>query len=142
MFERFDDVARRIVILAQDEARKLNHHSIDTEHLLLALVREDHGVAARVLASLGLGYDAILAQVETTAGRRDSPPAGHVPFSEDTERAMRSSVEASLGLDEATVRSEHILLGLVHDDNGATRTLAALGADAWQVRELVLGSLG
>src|SRR5262245_10133428 len=82
MFERFDDSARRVIVLAQDEARKLDHHFIGTEHLLLALIREGQGVAATALTSLGAGYDAVLARVNASLGRGTAPTPSHLPFTE------------------------------------------------------------
>ncbi len=141
MFKGFDIAARRVVIMAQDEARKLNHHSIDTEHVLLGLLREGHGVAARVLTGLGIGYDAILARVEATVGRGAEPAPGHVPFTEATKRAMQYCLEESLRLKHNHIGTEHILLALVRDENDAARMLADMDVDAQRVRERVLDAL-
>jgi ATP-dependent Clp protease ATP-binding subunit ClpC len=140
MFGLYDDAARRVVIIAQDEARKLNHHSIDTEHLLLALLREGRGVAARALTGLGIGYDAVLARVEETVGRGAEPTPGHMPFTESAKRAMQYCLEESLGLRHNHIGTEHILLALVRDENAAARILAGMGAAAQRVRERVLSS--
>jgi ATP-dependent Clp protease ATP-binding subunit ClpC len=142
MFGLFDDAARRVVVIAQDEALKLNHHSIDTEHLLLGLLREGHGVAARALAGLGIGYDAVLAQVEETVGRGAEPTPGHVPFTAAAKRAVEYCLEESLALRHDHIGTEHILLALVREENDATRILAGMGAGAQRVRERVLGSFG
>jgi ATP-dependent Clp protease ATP-binding subunit ClpC len=141
MFGLFDDAARRVVVIAQDEARKLNHHSIHTEHLLLGLLREGHGVAARALTGLGIGYDAVLARVEETVGRGAEPAPDHVPFTEAAKRAVEHCLEEALGLRHNHIGTEHILLGLVRDENDAARMLAGMGAGAQRVRERVLGSL-
>ena len=138
MFERFDTAARRVVILAQDEARKLNHHTLDTQHVLLGLHRESHGVAAKALTSLGIDYDAIFALVQDGQGRGAEPTSGHIPFTEAVERAMEYSLEESLELRHDSIGPEHMLLALVRDQNNASRMLAAMGADGKQVRERVL----
>jgi ATP-dependent Clp protease ATP-binding subunit ClpC len=135
MFERFDDAARRVIVLTQDEARKLNHHFIGTEHLLLALMREGHGAAAAALTGLGLSYDAVLARVDASLGRGATPTPSHLPFTEGTKRAIEHGFEASLGRGDAHIGTEHLLLGLVRDDNEATAMLADLGVDAQRVRD-------
>ncbi len=142
MFERFDNAARLVVTLAQDEASKLNHNYIDTEHFLLGLLREGSGIAATALVGLGIGYDAVLARVEETVGRGAEPQKGHVLFTEATKRAMQSCFEESLRLRHNYMGTEHILLGLVRDENNANRILADMGAGAQRVRERVLSSLG
>ena len=141
MFQRFDIAARRVVVIAQDEARKLSHKSIDTDHLLLGLLREGEGVAARALTGLGIGYDNVLARVEETLGRGAEPTPGHVPFTEAAKGALEHSLKESIGLRHKYIGTEHILLGLLHDSKAA-RMLADLGADAQRVREQVLGLLG
>ena len=139
MFERFTDQARRVIILAQDEARKLSHQFIGTEHFLLGLLHEhSEGVAARALADLGIGYDAVLALVEQALGRGTEPTSGHVPFTADAKRAMEGSLRESIGRRHSYIGPEHLLLGLVRDENDATRMLADLGADAQRVRDQVL----
>ena len=142
MFERFDNAARRVIPLAQDEASTLNHNYIDTEHLLLGLLREGSGIAATALIGLGIGYDAVLARVEETVGRGAQPAKGHVPFTEAAQRAMESCFLESLRLRHNRIGTEHILLGLVRDENNATRILADMGAGTQRVRERVLSSLG
>jgi ATP-dependent Clp protease ATP-binding subunit ClpC len=134
MFERFDNSARRVIVLAQDEARKLNHPYIGTEHLLLGLLRQD-GVAARALTGLGIDYDAVLARVEQAMGRGATPTPSHIPFTPATKRAMERSFEASLALKHSHIGPEHLLLGLVRDENEATAMLADLGADAQRIRD-------
>ena len=138
MFERFNHAARHVIVLAQEEAREFNHHSIDTQHLLLGVLRVRDGVAASALASLGIGYDVVLARVEDTYGRGAEPTPSHIPFTEAAKKAVEHSLEESLELRHNYIGAEHILLALVRDQNDASRMLADLGADAHQVRERVL----
>jgi ATP-dependent Clp protease ATP-binding subunit ClpC len=133
MFERFDDSARRVIVLAQDEARKLNHPFIGTEHFLLGLLRQD-GVAARALTGLGIDYDAVRARVEQTMGRGTEPTPGHIPFTPTSKRALELSLDESVRLGHGHIGPEHLLLGLVRDQNEAAGMLADLGADARRVR--------
>jgi ATP-dependent Clp protease ATP-binding subunit ClpC len=142
MFERFTDEARRVIVLAQEEARKLNHAFIDTHHFLLGLLREGHGVAARALTDLDIGYDAVLARVEDALGRGTEPTPSHLPFTEAAKQATEHSLAESLGLGHNYIDTEHLLLALVRDENDATRMLSAMGADQQRVREHVLGLLG
>src|SRR5215470_11473113 len=88
MFERFTDRARRVVVLAQEEARMLDHGYIGTEHLLLGLIHEGEGVAAKTLGAMGISLDAVLQQVETTIGRGKEPPSGHIPFTPRAKRVL------------------------------------------------------
>ena len=137
MFERFDDAARRVIVFSQDEARKLSHHFIGTEHLLLALLREGHGVAATALTNLGVGYDAVLARVDASLGRGTTPTPSHLPFTEATKRAMEHSFEESVERGHNHVGTEHLLLGLIRTENEATAMLADMGVDAQRVRDSV-----
>ena len=139
MFERFDDAARRVIVLADAEARGLSHHSIDTGHLLLGLLRESDGAAARALTGLGIGYDAVHARVAESGGRSAEPVPEHMPFTDATKQSLQSCFEESLRLRNKTIGTEHILLGLVREENDATRMLADMGADAQRVRDQVLG---
>jgi ATP-dependent Clp protease ATP-binding subunit ClpC len=134
MFERFDDSAKRVIVLAQEEARKLDHPFIGTEHLLLALLRQD-SAAARALTGLGIGYDAVLARVEQALGRGATPTPSHIPFTPATKRAVERGFEASVALKHRHIGPEHLLLGLVRDENEATGMLADLGADAQRIRD-------
>jgi ATP-dependent Clp protease ATP-binding subunit ClpC len=141
MLQRFDDAARRVVVLANDEARKLNHQAIDTRHVLLGVLRESRGVAATTLTGLGIGYGAAFGRVEAIAGRGTEPTPSHVPFTEDARRALERSLEESLGLGHDYIGPEHILLALMRDENDAARMVSDLGAEPQDVRDRVLASL-
>jgi ATP-dependent Clp protease ATP-binding subunit ClpC len=142
MFERFEDAARRVVIIARDEARKFNHHSIDTEHLLLGLLREGEGVAAKALESLGTSLEAVRQQVEGTIGQGQQKPSGHIPFTPRGKKVLELSLREALQLGHNYISTEHIMLGLIREGEGvAARMLADMGADAERMREWVLGSL-
>src|SRR5215469_2700686 len=104
MFERFTDRARRVVVLAQEEARMLDHGYIGTEHLLLGLIHEGEGVAAKTLGAMGISLDAVLQQVETTIGRGKEPPSGHIPFTPGRSGCL--SRAPSLGEDLARLSAE------------------------------------
>jgi ATP-dependent Clp protease ATP-binding subunit ClpC len=138
MFERFTDRARRVVVLAQDEARALNHGYIDTEHLLLGLVAEGEGMGVRALEALGITRDAVRRQVEQAAGRGDAPPPGHLPFRPRAKKVLELSLRESLQLGHDYIGTEHLLLGLMREREGvAAQALAALGADENRVRHQV-----
>ena len=147
MFQRFSDQARRVVVLAQAEARRLNHNSIGTEHLLLGLVREDEGVAAQVLHSLGLGLEAVRQQAAEIVGQGKQGqgaegPAGHMPFTSRAKRVLELSLREALQLGHDHIGTEHILLGVVRvDDSVAAQVLVRLGADLNGVRRQVIQSL-
>jgi len=142
MLERFNDGARRVIVLAQEEARKLNHHFIGAQHVLLGLLREGHGVAARALTDLNIGYDAVLARVEAALGRGTEPTPSHLPFTEGAKHAVEHCLADSLELGHNYIGTEHLLLALVRDENDAARMLTDLGADPPRVRERVLALLG
>ena len=112
MFERFTDRARRVVVLAQEEARKLNHNYIGTEHLLLGLIRESEGVAAKALESLGISLDAVRQQVREIIGQGQQAPSGHIPFAKRAKKALELSTRESMQLGHNYIGTEHILLGL------------------------------
>jgi ATP-dependent Clp protease ATP-binding subunit ClpC len=138
MFERFTDRARRVVVLSQEEARILNHDYIGTEHLLLGLIREGHGVAAKAMVSLGISPDSVRQQVEETVGRGQQAPAGHIPFTPQAKNVLRLALSESMALDHHYIGTEHILLGLMREGDGvAAQVLAQLGADLDQVRQQV-----
>jgi ATP-dependent Clp protease ATP-binding subunit ClpC len=142
MFERFTDRARRVVVLAQDEARMLNHNYIGTEHILLGLLREGEGVAARVLESLGITPEAVRLQVEEITGRGKSPPSGHIPFTPPAKKVLELSLREALQLGHDYIGTEHILLGLLREGAGvAAQVLVRLGADLNRVRQQVMGML-
>ncbi len=139
MFERFTDRARRVVVLAQDEARRLDHNYIGTEHILLGLVQEGEGVAAQALEALGIGLDAVRHQVEEIVGRGKDTPGGHIPFTPRAKKVLELSLREALQLGHDYIGTEHILLGLIREGEGvAARVLAALGADLNLVRQQVI----
>jgi ATP-dependent Clp protease ATP-binding subunit ClpA len=140
MFERFTDRSRRVVVLAQEEARMLNHNYIGTEHILLALIREDGGVAAQALGSLGITEEAARQQVEEIVGRgQQDPQRGHIPFTPRAKKTLQLSMREAIALGHAYIGTEHILLGLVREDDGAAvRVLSGLGVDPNRVRQQVI----
>ena len=139
MFERFTDRARRVVVLAQDEARRLNHDYIGTEHILLGLVQEGEGVAAQALEALGIGLDAVRHQVEEIVGRGKDTPGGHIPFTPRAKKVLELSLREALQLGHDYIGTEHILLGLIREGEGvAAQVLANLGADLPLVRQQVI----
>jgi ATP-dependent Clp protease ATP-binding subunit ClpA len=138
MFERFTDRARRVVVLAQEEARMLNHHYVGTEHILLGLVHEGEGVAAKALDSLGIGLETVREKVEETIGRGEKPPSGHIPFTPRTKKVLELSLRESLQLGHNYIGTEHILLGMISEGEGvAAQVLVGLGADLDRVRQQV-----
>jgi len=143
MFERFTDRARRTVVLAQEEARLLNHNYIGTEHILLGLVREGEGVAALTLTSMGIRLDAVRGQVEKIIGQGQAAPAGHIPFTPRAKKVLELSLREALQLGHNYIGTEHILLGLVREGEGvAAQVLQQLGADLDRVRQAVIRLLG
>jgi ATP-dependent Clp protease ATP-binding subunit ClpA len=140
MFERFTDGARRVVVLAQEEARVLNHNYIGTEHILLALIREGGGVAARALESLGITEEAARQQVEEITGRGEpGPQRGHIPFTPRGKKILQLSLREAIALGHAYIGTEHILLGLLREDDGvAVRVLNGLGVEPNRVRQQVI----
>jgi ATP-dependent Clp protease ATP-binding subunit ClpC len=142
MFERFTDRARRVVVLAQDEARRLNHNYIGTEHLLLGLVHEGKGVAARVLEALDISLAAVRQQVEEIIGTGQESPSGRIPFTPRAKKVLELSLREALQLGHDYIGTEHILLGLLREGDGvAAQVLVSLGADLNVVRERVIGVL-
>ncbi len=139
MFERFTDRARRVVVLAQEEARRLNHNYIGTEHLLLGLVREGEGVAAKALESLDISLADARAQVEEIIGHGGQAPAEHIPFTPRAKKVLELSLRAALQLRHDHIGTEHILLGLVRESEGvAAQVLVNLGAELSRVRQQVI----
>ena len=142
MFERFTDGARRVVVLAQQEARALNHNYIGTEHILLGLIHEGEGVAAKALESLGISLEAVRQQVEEIIGQGQEAPPGHIPFTPRAKRALELSLREALQLGHNYIGPEHILLGLIRVDEGVgAQVLARLGADLDRVRQQVIQRL-
>ena len=139
MFERFTDRARRVLVLAQQEARVLGHNFLGTEHLLLALIRETEGVAAMALAQLGIRLDDVRDRVKETVGPAGSAPTGSPPFTPRAKRVLELSLREALQLGHNYIGTEHILLGLVREGEGvAAQILASLGGDLARVRQQVL----
>jgi ATP-dependent Clp protease ATP-binding subunit ClpC len=140
MFERFTDRARRVVVLAQDEARELNHNYIGTEHVLLGLIHEGDGVAARALEAMEISLAAVRQGVEQVIGKGDAPPgAGHIPFTPRAKKVLELSLREALQLGQDYIGTEHILLGLIREGEGvAAQVLVRLGADLQRVRQEVL----
>jgi ATP-dependent Clp protease ATP-binding subunit ClpA len=142
VFERFTDRARRVVVLAQEEARLLNHDDIGTEHLLLGLIHEGEGVAAKALESLGISLEAVRAQVEEIIGQGQSAPTGHIPFTPRAKKVLELSLREALELGHNYIGTEHILLGLLREGEGvAAQVLVNLGASLDRVRQVVIGLL-
>ena len=142
MFERFTDGSRRVVVLAQDEARMLNHNYVGTEHILLGLIHEGEGVAARTLESLGISLDVVRQQVEEIIGRGQQAPSVHIPFTPRAKEVLELSLSESLQLGHGYIGTEHILLGLLREGDGvAAQVLVRLGADLKRVREQVIQML-
>jgi ATP-dependent Clp protease ATP-binding subunit ClpC len=139
LFERFTDRARRVVVLAQEEARLLNHNYIGTEHILLGLIHEGEGVAAKALESLGISLEKVRQQVEEIIGAGQSPPSGHIPFTPRAKKVLELSLREALQLGHNYIGTEHILLGLIREGEGvAAQVLVKLGADLGRVRQQVI----
>jgi len=139
MFERFTDKSRRAVVLAQEEARQLNHNYIGTEHLLAGLRRENLGVAARALESAGISMDAVRAEIEKLVGRGQLTPSGHIPFTPRAKKCLELSLRESLTLGHNHIGTGHLLLGLIgKDDCVAVQVLGGLGTDLGQLRAQVI----
>jgi hypothetical protein len=143
MFERFTTRARQVIVHAQEEARLLKHHHIGTEHVLLGLVHEGEGVAAKALESLGISLEAVRAQVEKLIGQGQSAPTGHIPFTPRAKKVLELSLREAVKLKHHYIGTEHILLGLIREGEGvAAQVLVNLGADLSRVREQVVQLLG
>jgi len=135
MFERFTDRARRVIVLAQEEARTLQHNYIGTEHLLLGLIREGDGVAAKALASKGVELDATRKQVEEMIGKGNAVPNGHIPFTPHARQVLELSLREALQLGHSYIGTEHILLGLIREGEGVgTQVLIKMGVDLGDLR--------
>jgi len=139
MFERFTDRARRVIVLAQDEAKLLNHNFIGTEHILLGLIHEGEDVAAKALESLGIALEAVREQVEEIIGQGQQVPTGHIPFTPRAKKVLELSLREALQMNHNYIGTEHILLGLIREGEGvAAQVLIKLGADLNRVRNTVL----
>ncbi len=142
MFERFTDRARRVIVLAQEEAKMLNHNYIGTEHLLLGLIHEGEGAAAKALESLGISLDAVREQVQDTIGQGQQQPTGHIPFTPRAKKVLELSLREALQLGHNYIGTEHVLLGLIREGEGvAAQVLVKLGADLNRVRQQVIQQL-
>jgi hypothetical protein len=140
VFERFTEPARHVIQLAQEEARVFKHDYIGTEHILLGLLREEHGLAARVLARLGITVERVRAQVLTTVGAGESVTSGQIPFTPRAKKALELALREALVLRDEHIDTEHILLGLLRENEGlATRVLRELGAPPGHIRNELLG---
>jgi len=136
MFERFTDRARRVVVYAQDEARLLDHNYIGTEHILLGLLQEGGGVAAKALDSLGISPEAVRLRTEEIIGRGQYSQEGHIPFTPRAKKVLELALVESRQLGHRYIGTEHILLGLIREGQGvAAQVLTGLGADLAVVRE-------
>jgi ATP-dependent Clp protease ATP-binding subunit ClpC len=142
MFERFTDRARRVVVLAQEEARMLNHNYIGTEHILLGLIHEGEGVAATALESMDISLEAVRSQVEAIIGQGVAVPTGHIPFTPRAKKVLELSLREAMQLGHNYIGTEHILLGLVREGEGvAAQVLEKLGADLNRIRQVVVALL-
>lgn len=143
MFERYTDRARRVVVLAQEEARALQHNYIGTEHLLLGLIHEGQGVAATALGSLGIELEDARKQVEDIIGRGSESPGGHIPFTPRASKVQELALREALQLGHNYVGTEHLLLGLIREGEGvAAQVLGKLGAAEDRVRKQVMTLVG
>src|SRR5438552_18215086 len=139
MFERFTDRARRVVVLAQEEARMLDHDYIGTEHVLLGLIHEGSGVAAQALQALGISLEAVRQQIEGIIGQGRTAPTGHIPFTPRAKKVLELSLREALQLNHSYIGTEHILLGLVGEGEGvAAQVLVMLGGSLSRVRDKVI----
>ncbi|MBB4736355.1 ATP-dependent Clp protease ATP-binding subunit ClpC [Micrococcus cohnii] len=139
MFERFTDRARRVVVLAQEEARMLNHSYIGTEHILLGLIHEGEGVAAKALESMDISLAAVREKVQEDIGQGQQNPPGHIPFTPRAKKVLELSLREALQLGHNYIGTEHILLGLIREGEGvAAQVLVKLGADLNRVRQTVI----
>jgi ATP-dependent Clp protease ATP-binding subunit ClpC len=143
LFERFTERARQVVVLAQDEARGLRHNYIGTEHLLLALLREEEGVAARVLEAFDLTVEDVRGHVEQVVGRGTDPASGQIPFTPRAKKVLELSLREAMTRGHSDIGPEHILLGIARENSGvASRILLDFDAEADRIRAAVIGVLG
>ena len=139
MFEKFTDKARRVVVLAQEEAKLLNHNYIGTEHILLGLIHEGEGVAAKSLEALGINLESVREQVQEIIGQGQQSPTGHIPFTPRAKKVLELSLREALQLGHSYIGTEHLLLGLIREGEGvAAQVLTKLGADTNKVRQQVI----
>jgi ATP-dependent Clp protease ATP-binding subunit ClpA len=138
MFKQFTLPARRVVVLAQEEARMLNHNYIGTEHILLGLIHEGEGVAAKALESLNISLEAVRQQVEEIIGQGQAAPTGHIPFTPRAKKVLELSLREALQLGHNYIGTEHILLGLIREGEGVAAQVLQLGANLNRVRQTVI----
>jgi ATP-dependent Clp protease ATP-binding subunit ClpC len=139
VFERFTDRARRVIVLAQEEARMLSHNYIGTEHILLGLIHEREGVAATTLESMNISLETVRREIEEIIGQGQATPIGHIPFTPRAKKVLELSLRESLQLGANFIGTEHILLGLIREGEGvAAQVLQKLGADLHRVRQTVI----
>jgi ATP-dependent Clp protease ATP-binding subunit ClpC len=139
LFEKFTDKARRVVVLAQEEAKLLNHNYIGTEHILLGLIHEGEGVAAKALEALGINLEQVREQVQEIIGTGQQAPSGHIPFTPRAKKVLELSLREALQLGHSYIGTEHLLLGLIREGEGvAAQVLTKLGADTNKVRQQVI----
>ena len=143
MFERFTERARRVIILAQEEAKRLNHSAVGTEHILLGIVREGEGVASKVLESLNISPERVRAEIESAIGRGERTPHEEVTFTPRAKKVLELALDEARRLGHNYIGTEHLLLGLIREGEGvAARVLEAMGADLERVRSQVVYLLG
>ena len=143
MFERFTERARRVIILAQEEAKRLNHSAVGTEHLLLGIIREGEGVASKVLESLNINPERVRAEIESAIGRGERTPYEEVPLTPRAKKVLELALDEARRLGHNYIGTEHLLLGLIREGEGvAARVLEAMGADLERVRSQVVSLLG
>lgn len=139
MYERFTDRARRVCVLAQEQARQLNHNYIGTEHLLLGLLREGEGVASQALGALGIGVEMVAGEVESIVGRGEVSPSGDLPWTPRAKKVLELSLREALQLGHNYIGTEHVLLGLIREGEGvAAQVLVKFGGELKRVRQQVI----
>ncbi|GIH99853.1 hypothetical protein Pta02_18620 [Planobispora takensis] len=139
MFERFTDRARRVVVLAQEEARRLSHNYIGTEHLLLGLVGEEDGAAARALQSFDVSREQVRSDIEEIIGQGSGAVSGHIPFTPRAKKVLELSLREALNMHHSYIGTEHILLGLIREGEGvAAQVLTKQGVRLEAVRSAVI----
>ncbi len=142
MFERFTERARQVVVLAQEEARRLSHNYIGTEHILLGLLREEEGLAARVLESLDVTIERVRTEIRRLVGSGEEVTSGQIPFTPRAKKVLEIALREALSLGHNYIGTEHILLGLVREDEGvAARILLSFDLDAERIRNEVIRAL-
>jgi ATP-dependent Clp protease ATP-binding subunit ClpC len=143
VFERFTERARQVVVLAQDEARALKHNYIGTEHLLLGLLREEEGIAARVLAGFDVTLDEVRSQIARLIGQGDEPATGQIPFTPRAKKVLELALREAMQLQHSYIGTEHLLLGIARENQGvASRILLDFDVDADKIRSAVIEALG